>query len=289
MSLVQSKYQELERRMFLRTILVALITIVFYIVYDMLAGNFGEKILSGLVGLFVFLACLIFTLKHRDIKQVVFINSIVFIGSISATFFSMNGMRGVFPLDLLNLYLFVGLITSGSTKAISIGLCILVTVVFFYIQSDRSDLIFDVREGDPILVTFFFMFLRFLLTLSLGLTVKEEYEKEKRIISILNRDLTTKNKEIQRINNELEFSVKSRTNEILSQNQKMIDFAFYDSENIKGELARLLGLVYVLKLIKPEDKEWDSYKEKLVKSSIDFDIMIDKIDLILKDGLAQSK
>jgi hypothetical protein len=117
--------------------------------------------------------------------------------------------------------------------------------------------------------------------------VKEEYEKEKRIIGILNKDLTSKNNEIQRINNELEFSVKSRTNEVLSQNQKMIDFAFYNSENTSGPLARLLGLVYVLKLVKPEDKEWDVYKEKLVQSNIELDIMIDKIDLVLKEGLSQ--
>jgi len=50
-----------------------------------------------------------------------------------------------------------------------------------------------------------------------------------------------------------------------------------------------LGLVYVLKLVKPGDKEWDSYTEKLVQSNIDLDKMIDKIDLILKEGLAQSQ
>lgn len=289
MSFFSSKYNELERRMFLRTILVSFIAISFYIVYDILVGNFTEKLYSGFVGLFIFLVCWLFTLKHKDIKQVIFINSIVFIISISASFFTMDGMRGVFPLDLINLYLYVGLITTGRTRNVSIGLCVLITFVCFYLQSEQSHLIINIREGDPLFVTMFFMFLRFLLTLSLGLTVKEEYEKEKRIISILNKDLTSKNIEIQRINNELEFSVKSRTNEVLSQNQKMIDFAFYNSENTTGSLARLLGLVYVLKLVKPEDKEWDSYKEKLVQSNIELDNMIDKIDLILKEGLSRSQ
>lgn len=288
MSLIKLKYHELERRMFLRTIMVSIGAIFFYIVYDILVGNYTEKLYSGFIGLFVFLGCWLFTLKIKDIKQVVFINSIVFITSISATFFTMDGMRGIFPLDLINLYLYVGLITSGRTKNISIGLCVLITFVCCYLQIKQSHLIFNIRAGDPLLVTLFFMFLRFLLTLSLGLTVKEEYEKEKRIISILNKDLTSKNIEIQRINNELEFSVKSRTNEVLSQNQKMIDFAFYNSENTSGSLARLLGLVYVLKLVKPEDKNWDSYKEKLIQSNIELDIMIDKIDLILKEGLPQS-
>jgi len=289
MSLINSKYNELERRMFLRTILVAVATILFYIFYDVLVGNYADKLFADFIGLSVFLGCWLFTLKHKDIKQVVFVNSIVFIVSISATFFSMNGMQGIFALDLLNLYLYVGLITAGRTKTISIGLCVLITFLFFYLQLEQSHLIFDIRAGDPFLVTLFFMFLRFLLTLSLGLTVKEEYEKEKIIISLLNKDLTSKNIEIQRINNELEFSVKSRTNEVLSQNQKMIDFAFYNSENTSGSLARLLGLVYVLKLVKPGDKEWDSYTEKLVQSNIDLDKMIDKIDLILKEGLAQSQ
>ena len=164
--------------MFLRTIMVSVIAIFFYIVYDILVGNYSEKLYSGFVGLFIFLGCWVFTIRHKDIKQVIFINSIVFITSISASFFSMNGMRGVFPLDLINLYLYVGLITSGRTKSISIGLCILITFVCCYLQIEQSHLIFNIREGDPLLVTLFFMFLRFLLTLSLGLTVKEEYEKE---------------------------------------------------------------------------------------------------------------
>jgi hypothetical protein len=269
--------------------MVSIVAISFYIVYDILVGNYSQKLYSGFLGLFIFIGCWVFTIKHKDIKQVVFINSIVFIISISASFFTMDGMRGVFPLDLINLYLYVGLITTGRTRNVSIGLCLLITFVCFYLQSQQSHLIFNIREGDPLLVTMFFMFLRFLMTLSLGLTVKEEYEKEKRIISILNNDLTAKNKEIQRINNELEFSVKFRTNEVISQNQKMIDFAFYNSENTTGPLARLLGLVYVLKLVKPEDKGWDSYKEKLVHSNIELDNMVDKIDVILKEGLSRSQ
>ena len=289
MSLFEIKYNELERRMFLRTIIVSMVAILFYIVYDVAVGNFSEKLYSGIFGLFVFLGCLVVTAKHKNIKHVVLINSVVFIVGISASFFSMDGMLGFFSLDLINLYLYAGVLTSGRTRFFSIGLCVFITFVCFYLQLEHAYLISNIRDGDPLSVSLFFLFLRFMLTLSLGITVKEEYEKEQKIISQLNKDLVLKNEEIQRINNELEFSVKSRTNEVLSQNQKMIDFAFYDSESTSGSLTRLLGLVHVLKLVKPENKEWDSYKEKLVKSNLELDEMIDKIDLIMKEGLAQSQ
>jgi len=279
------KYKELERRMFLRTIVVSLLAILLYIAYDVWAGNYGEKLTSAFWGFGVFSVCLLITLYVRNLIFVIYFDSMVFITSIIASFFQMNGFQGVFSLDLLNLYLCVGLMTSGNVRKYGISFCLMLTFVSVYIQLQRTDLISNIRYGDPAIVSLFFLSLRFLLTLSLGMAVKEEYEKEKSIISSLNEDLTSKNEEIQRINNELELSVSSRTKEVLEQNQKMIEFAFYNTHNNNtSSLARLLELVYVLNIVKP-DIDWKKYNSKLNESTKDIEEMIKKIDIVLQEGL----
>ena len=282
------RYKELERRMFLQSNIFSIAVILIYITYDSIAGNFSEKLYSGIFSLFFFVICLVFSLKVKNLKTVVNVNFGVALFSIFCSFFYSNGFKGVFVLDFTNVVLIIALIMSGSTRKYGILFCGILLVFFIYIQVVNPELITDIRQGDSTLMASLFVSLRFLFTICIGIMVKLEYEKEKQLIGQLNQDLVLKNDEIQRINNELEYSVNSRTSEILNQNQKMINFSFYGSQNSNGSLSRLLSLVYVLKMIKPEENGWDLYKEKLEKSNVELDEMIEKIDIILKEGLSKS-
>ncbi len=287
-SILKMRYHELERRMFLRTVIISLAAILFYIIYDIWMGNFTEKLYTGFLGLVIFSSCLWVTIKAEKLQTVIYYNSFFFISSIFGSFFTMNGFKGAFALDLLNLYLCIGLLTSGSSKKYIIGVTIVLTILFAHIQLNYPYLVTDIRQGDSYLVILIFMLLRFVLTLSLGLTVKEEFEKERSIISEMNQHLFKKNEEIQNINNKLEILVEIRTQEILSKNQQLMEFAYFNAHNIRGPLARMMGLIYVLKKSNVSISELPEYIENLDESSKDLDLMIKKINTILEEGLANS-
>ena len=63
-----------------------------------------------------------------------------------------------------------------------------------------------------------------------------------------NEELSTMNEEVQSINDRLESLVEERTKKIKDQNEKLVKYAFINSHEIRGPLARVLGLVYLLSL-----------------------------------------
>jgi len=56
------------------------------------------------------------------------------------------------------------------------------------------------------------------------------------------------NADINKINANLETMVQDRTEEIKQQNQKLIEYAFFTAHEVRGPLARILGLVELAKL-----------------------------------------
>ena len=56
------------------------------------------------------------------------------------------------------------------------------------------------------------------------------------------------NADINKINTNLETMVQERTEEIKQQNQKLIEYAFFTAHEVRGPLARILGLVELAKL-----------------------------------------
>ena len=64
--------------------------------------------------------------------------------------------------------------------------------------------------------------------------------------------------------------------EIELQNQKLLEYAFYNAHNVRGPLARILGLVYLLK--READKigfiDNDQYLEKLSESANELDLAV---------------
>lgn len=67
------------------------------------------------------------------------------------------------------------------------------------------------------------------------------------------------NADINKINANLESMVQERTEEIKQQNQKLIEYAFFTAHEVRGPLARILGLVELAKL-----KELDQDREEIL-------------------------
>jgi light-regulated signal transduction histidine kinase (bacteriophytochrome) len=73
--------------------------------------------------------------------------------------------------------------------------------------------------------------------------------------------------------------------EIELQNQKLLEYAFYNAHKVRGPLARILGLVYLLKReadnIGFVDK--DRYLEKLSESATELDIAVREMSHFLDE------
>ena len=56
------------------------------------------------------------------------------------------------------------------------------------------------------------------------------------------------NREINQMNENLESMVRERTEEIAAKNQRLLEYAFFTAHEVRGPLARILGLVELAKL-----------------------------------------
>lgn len=74
---------------------------------------------------------------------------------------------------------------------------------------------------------------------------RDIYEKHEEIL-VQAEELTQANQEISRINESLEEEVYHRTEKIERQNKMLIDYAYSNAHNVRGPLARILGLASLM-------------------------------------------
>jgi signal transduction histidine kinase len=67
------------------------------------------------------------------------------------------------------------------------------------------------------------------------------------------------NQEINKLNENLEVRVQERTEEIRQQNQMLVEYAFFTAHEVRGPLARILGLVDLVKV-----KELNHEREEII-------------------------
>jgi tetratricopeptide (TPR) repeat protein len=97
-------------------------------------------------------------------------------------------------------------------------------------------------------------------------------------------ELRAANEEIYKINANLESVIWERTRQLESQNRRLIDYAFFNAHKVRGPLARILGLIYLIKLNSPVlDKDTEFIIDKLDMVSKDLDNVINEINAILQN------
>lgn len=97
-----------------------------------------------------------------------------------------------------------------------------------------------------------------------------------------NERLSEMNEEIRGINDNLEQIVKERTDKIQYQNDKLMKYAFINSHEIRGPLARVLGLMYLIGLEK-KIANGDRSFELLNDATNELDEIIKRTSKLLQD------
>jgi tetratricopeptide (TPR) repeat protein len=105
-------------------------------------------------------------------------------------------------------------------------------------------------------------------------------EKQQKILK-QTEELTLKNAEIERVNSNLEQLVNERTNTIQQQHERLIEYSYFNAHQIRGPLARILGLISVINI---EYKDsYGSYLEMLNQAGNDLDTAIKKVNDLLNE------
>jgi tetratricopeptide (TPR) repeat protein len=98
----------------------------------------------------------------------------------------------------------------------------------------------------------------------------------------LNRQVSEQNEEISMINDSLEKEVQRRTEKIRQQNEKLIEYAFFNAHRVRGPLARILGLTMLIDRDLPPEEVKD-LNEKIKVSAQELDTVVREIGEKLSD------
>lgn len=105
----------------------------------------------------------------------------------------------------------------------------------------------------------------FVIYLSIGLStmiLKDKYDAQK-------EELLLRQNEMNAINDNLEALVNERSQKIIIKNEQLTKYAFTNAHNVRGPLARILGLIMVSKFEKESDYPFFFDQVKVEAESID--------------------
>ena len=110
-----------------------------------------------------------------------------------------------------------------------------------------------------------------------------QIQDQKEELRAQTEELNRANHEIAAINENLEEMVQEKTYKILEQNQKLMEYTFHNSHEVRGPLARILGLTNLITMGMAKPEEMDSILKEITKASNELDTVIQHINEILKD------
>jgi tetratricopeptide (TPR) repeat protein len=115
------------------------------------------------------------------------------------------------------------------------------------------------------------------------LVLNLQIEKQKEELLEQAKHLANANDEITSMNINLERLVEEKTLRILQQSERLMKYAFQNAHNVRGPLARLMGLVGLLKLKEVESAEVPFILNEIEKASAELDSVIKEINTSLED------
>ncbi|WP_276365537.1 ATP-binding protein [Chryseolinea sp. H1M3-3] len=117
---------------------------------------------------------------------------------------------------------------------------------------------------------------------------QEEIVEQRDLVTLQNNKLThaqeiilQQQAEIRNKNEYLEIEVARKTKELLNNNQQLEQFAFASAHNLRGPVARILGLGNVLSYSRHDREEEQLIIKNIIKSTVELDVTIKDLTTIL--------
>lgn len=288
---------EFERRIFFDVNLIALTAVVLISIYDFNIGDIKAVILASLIAMPIYIGCLIFTIYVKSLRKVIILQMVVAFTMVTFSFFNLNGFNGPFALDLMNLFMITAIITRRKIRPGYLILVCLYALALIFVELFHMEWIQNVRPNDPPFIDILFLVMRIIMTLNMAVNIKSEFERDQILLSRTLNEVQRKNNQmtnlyeevraqkdsLEELNSKLERLVSIRTEQIVKKNQQLLDYAFYNSHKVRGPLARVLGLVYLLRLQPMMDEKSKELVDRLGNSTFELDEMIKEISKVLEE------
>ncbi|SKC54911.1 hypothetical protein [Ohtaekwangia koreensis] len=276
----------LEINILLRFIVSTILIILLYLTFDLYKSSY-DAALKAAVSIVVYGACyglIIYTRGSRGSTRFVMC---IFILSIIGGFFFQGGMFGINSLDMFGLIIVLLIIFSGWDRNVFVVIYFLVLGMMIFVQLYRFEWITDDGKDDTVLMNIFEIIARIGNTVYINYLYKCEFERERVRVFDVNEQLeqtsieiSAQNEVIATYNKRLEVLVEERTKDIQILNRKLIEYAFFNSHKVRGPLARILGLVYLMKRATVSSQ--DNYDHELVEHINMMDVCATELDDVIK-------
>jgi signal transduction histidine kinase len=265
-----------------------------YAVYDLFQYDYDAGIKAGITML-VYSAMYALILCTKGARVVIKTIMAMYMLSVLGGFFFQGGMFNINGFDMFALVIAITFVFNGNDRIVFLSLYTVQILAVSYIQVSHPEWISNVRDKDPMLMNLAEIFARILNVLYIIYLYKKEFERERRRVFETNEKLEQANAEvyaqnevIASYNRSLEVLVDDRTKDIQSLNQKLIEYAFFNSHKVRGPLARILGLIYLIRLTAAVNQDGnirsiDDQITMLEKSATELDDVIKAITVLLDE------
>ena len=199
------------------------------------------------------------------------------------SFFALNGFYSASIVSFTILAFTITLILSKHIRLFLFAFFCISMCILLYIQVQHPNLIHYVAlEEIKTNVLMSFADNTFLL-IAMAVIIREEYMRERNIIlaqqkvlerqneqiKIQNREILSYNEGISYINQHLKRLAKERTEKLGEQNQQLIHYAFYNAHKVRSPLARILGLVNLMKIEENNNEDVTKFYLKNIVDNIE--------------------
>lgn len=265
-----------------------------YAIYDIMQDDYDAGI-KALITVLVYSAMYVLILYTRGAMIVIKVIMGMYMLSVLGGFFFQGGLFNINGLDMFALVVALTFVFNGTNRVVYLSFYSLQILIVCYIQVSHPEWISNVRDKDPVLMNIAEIFARILNVLYIVYLYKKEFEKERVRVFEANEKLEEANAEvyaqnevIASYNRSLEVLVEERTKDIQSLNQKLIEYAFFNSHKVRGPLARILGLIYLIRLTASVNQNEniriiDDQIDMLEKSATELDDVIKAITVLLDE------
>ncbi|MTI28768.1 hypothetical protein E1163_27665 [Fulvivirga kasyanovii] len=279
----------LERKILLHSVRNTIVIVLIYLIYDLIAGDNPDLVVGGIFTCLIFMACywLITVRFSVFLKRLL---AFIYLVCVTTGFLSQGGMSALTAIDFCGILLVFSTIFTGRERNIFIRVLIILVLLLSYVEVFRADLIDNLRVNDHPLVNVVEVIVRLMSLLQIFLTYKNQYDSEQSRLCRANEGLEKAHYQIAAYNKNLERLVDSRTETIQNLNKKLIEYTYFNSHKTRAPLARIQGLLHIMKL-KPtykEDEDLRKVVDLTYNNSLELDNIIKQFSALLEMEISKS-
>lgn len=279
-----------EARVFHYGMIVAISFRLLRTVHELLTNSPLSIILLGVFNLFVLIFLFWLYRRNFTLAFVIFFSQVLITSVI--TWNNSGAWNGMIPYLLLVLTITIIITSYGILQISALIVYGTALIVFTYadfpasLSPPNQHYSLLSREFDFLINTSVLILVTFYLKenfVSFRESVEEnnvQLRKSSETLIEQTRQLYTQQKELNEIRNKLEATIPEKINEIQNRADVLKEYAFINAHHVRGPLARVLGLIYLIEL-ENNGKASPEALHKIKRSAEDMDAIIGKINRII--------